>query len=414
MKSATTDGQLPPRDSGVVIVADSIPLPEGGAATNRIINTAKMYNELGYTPFIVSLYPPVSFSDKQVRKSGEVSRIKYRQVIQGFRGVLGVSRVLTLVWAHLNLWCLLNRFKPRVVHAYCPSFMLTVSLKLLSGILRCKLILEIVEWIPAHPGSSKGWVKRVSNFFFRRSLLLADGVVVISDFIHASVNRLVRKHVSKDRIIKIPILVDEGENPVAGEEQPGIPYFLWAGDLGYMKSIDFLLDSFHYLLFELNTRTHKLYISGYWVNPLAVRELKLRIAKKDLSPYVSFLGYVEHPKLMRFYRGASALLVPLDHDERSRARFPSKIAECLSVGTPIVASAVGEINTYFVDGLNAFIVPPGDVRRFAEAMKAVVDEPSRARAIGARGKQLCSEQFQLRANSRRLGFLLRSLELCAE
>jgi len=82
-------------------------------------------------------------------------------------------------------------------------------------------------------------------------------------------------------------------------------------------------------------------------------------------------GYVSRQELWTLYAGAVALLAPLDSSERSRARFPWKIAEYLAAGRPVITNGVGEIPRYFTDGENALVARPDDEEDFASKIELV-------------------------------------------
>ncbi len=111
--------------------------------------------------------------------------------------------------------------------------------------------------------------------------------------------------------------------------------------------------------------------------------------------------FVSDAALRARYRGARVLLAPLRDDDRSRARFPSKVADYLLSGRPVVSNTVGEVATYLQDGWSAFLAPPGDERAFADAVKRALDHPDREE-IAERGKQVALEQFDLSVQGPRI------------
>ena len=50
--------------------------------------------------------------------------------------------------------------------------------------------------------------------------------------------------------------------------------------------------------------------------------------------------------------------------------MPHAAVEALAVGTPVVATAVGGVPEIVHDAENGVLVPPGDVRALADAMRA--------------------------------------------
>jgi glycosyltransferase involved in cell wall biosynthesis len=76
---------------------------------------------------------------------------------------------------------------------------------------------------------------------------------------------------------------------------------------------------------------------------------------------------------------------------------PLAVAECLSIGAPLVTTAVGTVTRHLVDGESALIVPVGDVRRFADALGDVLLDHDLALRIGAAGQAVGQRVFALDA-----------------
>lgn len=76
---------------------------------------------------------------------------------------------------------------------------------------------------------------------------------------------------------------------------------------------------------------------------------------------------------------------------------PIAVAECLSIGAPLVATAVGTVTRHLRDGESARIVPVGDHDAFADALVELLLDPGRAAVIGARGREIGDRVFAAEA-----------------
>jgi glycosyltransferase involved in cell wall biosynthesis len=123
---------------------------------------------------------------------------------------------------------------------------------------------------------------------------------------------------------------------------------------------------------------------------------------------VTLAGYLSRIELLGLYTQAHALLIPLFDDDRSRARFPTKIGEYAAAARPVVTTAVGEADRYFVDEVNASVCPPGDASLYGDRIIALLNDPERAALIGRRGRELAEARFHYSAYS---DFLFR--EFCS-
>lgn len=112
-----------------------------------------------------------------------------------------------------------------------------------------------------------------------------------------------------------------------------------------------------------------------------LRERLERLRQKwGLLERLHFLGWRRDvPRLLR-----AANVVTLT------SRFeglPRVLVEARCAGVPVVAMAVDGVVEVVVDGVNGFLVPPGDVATMAEKVALLLANPELARALGEAGKQ---------------------------
>jgi glycosyltransferase involved in cell wall biosynthesis len=72
---------------------------------------------------------------------------------------------------------------------------------------------------------------------------------------------------------------------------------------------------------------------------------------------------------------------------------PKTLLEAAAVGRPIVATDVPGNRDIARPNLNAILVPPGDARAFADALKILAADPVKRRAYAAAGRKLAAEGF---------------------
>jgi glycosyltransferase involved in cell wall biosynthesis len=63
------------------------------------------------------------------------------------------------------------------------------------------------------------------------------------------------------------------------------------------------------------------------------------------------------------------------------------LVEAMAAGKPVVASQVGGIPDLVQHGENGLLVPPGDEQALAEAIRQLIDDPEKAKAMGRCGRQ---------------------------
>jgi glycosyltransferase involved in cell wall biosynthesis len=75
--------------------------------------------------------------------------------------------------------------------------------------------------------------------------------------------------------------------------------------------------------------------------------------------------------------------------------LPYSILEAMSHRLPVVATDLAGIPEEVVDGVTGRVVPPGDARALATAIREVVGDPARARAMGEEGRERVTTHFGL-------------------
>jgi glycosyltransferase involved in cell wall biosynthesis len=81
----------------------------------------------------------------------------------------------------------------------------------------------------------------------------------------------------------------------------------------------------------------------------------------------------------------------------NRAANPIKVPEYLSMGLLTVCSAVGGIIDTIEDGVDGFLVKPGDVKDLEEKLEWVILNPERAKEIGENGRRTVIEKYSYEA-----------------
>jgi glycosyltransferase involved in cell wall biosynthesis len=86
--------------------------------------------------------------------------------------------------------------------------------------------------------------------------------------------------------------------------------------------------------------------------------------------------------LARLYAAADVLVIPSLQDN-----LPNTMLEAMACGTPVVGFAVGGIPDMVKDGETGLLAPPRDVVGLRAALRRIVGDPERARAMGRRARE---------------------------
>lgn len=148
--------------------------------------------------------------------------------------------------------------------------------------------------------------------------------------------------------------------------------FIYVGRLWRGKGLTYLLDAFERL-----QRTTPTDVSLLLVGDGVDEELlRARAAEKRLANVV-FADFHDADSLPSLYAAADVFVFPTLGDP-----FGMVVPEAMACSLPVIATtASGEIHDRVVDGLNGFIVPPGDSDALSERMQVLAQDPERRRAM---------------------------------
>jgi glycosyltransferase involved in cell wall biosynthesis len=113
----------------------------------------------------------------------------------------------------------------------------------------------------------------------------------------------------------------------------------------------------------------------------------------ERSGRLTLAGSVAHADVPEFLQGATVLILPRPLGLFSQAGLPTKLADYLASGRPVVSTSVGDVGYYLRDGESAFLVDPGDAELFASRVVEVLRNPELAERIGARGRVVAVREF---------------------
>jgi glycosyltransferase involved in cell wall biosynthesis len=108
---------------------------------------------------------------------------------------------------------------------------------------------------------------------------------------------------------------------------------------------------------------------------------------------VALLGLEQHVFMPGWRRDVAALL----HSSQVTALssywegLPQVVPQACAVGLPIVATRVDGTPEAVRDGVNGFLVEPGDVELMADRINHLLERPDEARSMGAAGKTMVAE-----------------------
>jgi glycosyltransferase involved in cell wall biosynthesis len=129
--------------------------------------------------------------------------------------------------------------------------------------------------------------------------------------------------------------------------------------------------------------------------------LEARAAALGLAGVVKFAGYRSSGEVAGILRDADVLVLPSFAEG-----LPVVLMEAMAAGLPVVATQIAGIPELVESGVNGELVPPGNVAALAEALRKVLADPERARAMGLAGQAKVRAEHDSAVEAARLRRLL--------
>ncbi|MCS6801051.1 MAG: glycosyltransferase [Chloroflexota bacterium] len=177
---------------------------------------------------------------------------------------------------------------------------------------------------------------------------------------------------------------------------PG-PITLFVGVLRYYKGVDALIDAMRWV-------PGTLVIVGD--GPEAARWR----ARADAMPYrdrIVFRGRLSDEEVAAHYHAADVFALPSTLRAES---FGIVLIEAMACGVPLVTTELGTGTSYVnIHGETGIVVPPGDPRALAAALRVILDDPVRRRRFGEAARRRLEQQFSETAMIERIKALYREV-----
>jgi glycosyltransferase involved in cell wall biosynthesis len=167
--------------------------------------------------------------------------------------------------------------------------------------------------------------------------------------------------VTADRIVVLPPALEDPPD-LERQQAPGKLRVGYIGGLSWQKGVHVLVEA----LADLEDRA-ELWIAGDESADAAYASRLRALA----TPAVRFLGRLDRAQVWRMLSQLDIVAVPTLWYET----FSFIISEAFGMGLPVMASKLGPLADRVHDGVDGFLLPPGDVSAWRAALWRLVDEP---------------------------------------
>jgi glycosyltransferase involved in cell wall biosynthesis len=163
----------------------------------------------------------------------------------------------------------------------------------------------------------------------------------------------------------------------AEEKEWEEPYILYTGRLSPEKGLLDLVESAKYICQDYPEI--KFVIIG--IGPLE-RRLRKLAHNLDLNKSISFLGYMDQNKLVKYYQNAMVYVLPSYIEGLS-----TTLLEAMSCGIPTVATNIAANSEVVVDNETGILVPPRDSKALADAIIYLLENEDIRESMGKNARK---------------------------
>jgi|APIni6443716594_1056825.scaffolds.fasta_scaffold21268_1 glycosyltransferase involved in cell wall biosynthesis len=380
----------------IVIFGDLFSFPEGDASTNRVYTYAKGFYENGINVHVIC------FSNDYIdNHNGITEGIRYYNPFnQKKRSKYFVIRRWQKLLKYFKTIALVRRINKEDNISSIIVYSLLLSTHLFAWYLsktnKTKLIKECSEHPLIHY-QKNAFKKGQGIIKLRIEMHLIDGIFCISRFL---IEFFREQGIPQSKLFLIPSTVDPTRFASNDERPFPYRYIGYFGGLTFNRdNIDILLKAFA-MICEKNPELH-LVLGGFCSEKEKILIENL-ILDLNISQKVVLLKYLTRKEIIKYIIYADILVMVRSKDLETQASFPCKLTEYLATSKPVITVNVGEISDYLTDGVNSFLVEPGDCNGLAEKLDYVLSNYEIALEIAQQGKLLTSTTFNYNYQAKRL------------
>jgi len=273
---------------------------------------------------------------------------------------------------------------------YSPDFYTHLPIILTCFIIRIPLFTWQVEKMSINkkvPGI-KGWLNHYSNLFAETHLhKFSKGIIVISSLLKKDYC----KYYKEEKILVSPILVNSDiifEIPINDINNFKNQYnnkriIVYSGTFGENDGFTFIIKAFKEFVKYFPDSI--LITTGKPGKYYPIENMLNLVKENELTDHFHYLGLVSREKLLSIINAADLLLVCRSNSVFANYGFPWKLGEYCMTANPIIATKVGDVEKYFIDGEEIFLAEPENYLSIYNKMCEVFYDYKNAKKVAERG-----------------------------
>lgn len=226
---------------------------------------------------------------------------------------------------------------------------------------RGSLARSLLSTVESYVSQALGSVRKIDRF------------IAVSDFQR---RKLMELGIPAEQMSVIHNFIDT--SGIEPNTKPG-EYFLYFGRLERIKGVFTLLEA------ASSLQETPLLIVG---TGEAEQELAAIVETRELQ-HVRLLGFKQGEELHELIRHSICCILPSQWYENC----PMSVLESYSFGRPVIGSNIGGIPELIADGVDGFLVPPGDTNALQQQMLWMAEHRCQAVEMGLAGRRKVEEHF---------------------
>ena len=290
-----------------------------------------------------------------------------------------IKKILYFIRAYIKIAIMMRKDKPDIVHihmSYKGSFYRKYAIHIL-----CKKY-NVPDVIHLHGSEFQKWYTESNDKVKKkiRVLLQESAAFVV---LGEKWRKIIIDIEPRTKIIVASNAVHVPNETVIWQRNPFQILFL--GVLIKRKGVEDLIHAIDLLKKRNELENLKFLIAGSGLEEKTLIQLANEL---QVEPWIEFLGWTDG-KLKEKYIKESQVLVLPSYNEG----LPIAILEAVSYGMPVIATDVGDISAAVKNGVNGFLVKPGDVQELANSITRISADKEKYMKMVNASKKIADEKF---------------------